>query len=479
MAVDPSIALQVKPIQFESPVNALGPILQAQAAMRQNQLGQIQLQQGQADMADRTGIRNALSALGGAATDEQRISALKNTGSPLGFTQADALEKALQERQKTKAQTGLQNAQVSEAEYKMLKQATGVIGASPTPQTVESVLSDYEQRTGKPQPETRKMFANAGNDPAKIKALADAFAIDADKQMSDQTQRRGQDMTQRTALTTNAATNDTHLKTANIAASTSRQNNAATILKDYNVAGMNPDGSLKAMGVGGAIDLTKVAPEDLAAANRYKTDGTLPPNMGRGAQGAMESRKIRAIASALDAQSGESPEDARVRQLATKGDINAINQMRKREVAVGANVKNFDFNADQALQLSSQVDRSGVPVVNAWINAGRRSVTGNPQLAAFDVAVKTTVNEFAQIVSGTTNGATTEGEKKKAEALLNAQQTPEQIISVINQMKVESRNRMASFAAQRAEAMPTNGSKSAAPAPKAASNGWTYVGPAK
>ena len=202
---------------------------------------------------------------------------------------------------------------------------------------------------------------------------------------------------------------------------------------------------------------------DLAAAYRYKTDGTLPPNMARGIQGGAEALRIRTIASALDSQSGESPEDARVRQLALKGDVTAINQLRRREIAVGANVKNFDFNADQALQLSSKVDRTGVPIVNAWVNAGRRSVTGNPELSAFDVAVKTTVNEFAQIVSGTTAGATTEGEKKKAEALLNSAQTPEQIASVINQMKIESKNRMASFAAQRAESMPTNGAKSNKP----------------
>ena len=191
--------------------------------------------------------------------------------------------------------------------------------------------------------------------------------------------------------------------------------------------------------------------------------------MGRGTQGAAEALRIRTIAASLDAQGGGSPEDARIRQLALKGDVTAINQIRKREVAVGANVKNFDFNADQALQLSAKVDRTGVPIANAWINAGRRSVTGNPELSAFDVAVKTTVNEFAQIVSGTTAGATTEGEKKKAEALLNSAQTPQQLSAVINQMKIESQNRMRSFAEQRAESMPTNGAKPAAPKVSAAS----------
>lgn len=269
----------------------------------------------------------------------------------------------------------------------------------------------------------------------------------------------------------NKATNATHIQTAGITQAGENSRAALARGTQLTIAGMNPDGTYRSTDANGAIDLSKVSPEDMAAAYRYKTDGTLPPNMGRGAQGAAESRKIRSIASQLDATAGESPEDARIRQMAAKGDIGALNQMRKREVAVGANVKNFDYNADQVVQLSGKVDRTGVPIANAWINAGRRSVTGNPDLSAFDTAIKTTVNEFAQIVSGTTSGATAEGEKKKAEALLNAQQTPEQIMAVVNQMRIESQNRMKSFKTQRAESMPTNvRGGNAAPAPAAAAS---------
>lgn len=281
------------------------------------------------------------------------------------------------------------------------------------------------------------------------------------KQASEAQQEAGRnarnDATLKNQVLTTGMSNATSIKTTGMREAGENARQGQTIANQRLLAGMNPDGSMRSVvGPDGQIDLKTVAPEDLAAAYRYKTDGTFPPNMGRGVQGAAEGRKIRAIATALDSQAGESPEDARTRQLATKGDITAINQMRKREVAVGANVKNFDFNADQVLQLSGKVDRTGVPIANAWINAGRRAVTGNPDLSAFDTAVKTTVNEFAQIVSGTTAGATTEGEKKKAETLLNAQQTPEQIIATINQMRVESQNRMQSFKAQRAESMPTN-----------------------
>lgn len=201
------------------------------------------------------------------------------------------------------------------------------------------------------------------------------------------------------------------------------------------------------------MDLAKMPAADLEAGYRYFSDGTLPPNLGRGAQGAAQSTRIRNIAAQISSNLGVSPEEARANQLAFKGSGGALLQLAKREAQIGSNVKNFDFNADQVLQLSDKVDRTGVPVANAWLQAGRRAVAGNPDLSAFDVAVKTTVNEFAQIVGGTTSGASTEGEKKKAEALLNAAQTPDQVKNVINQMRIESQNRMKSFATQKAQTL--------------------------
>lgn len=234
------------------------------------------------------------------------------------------------------------------------------------------------------------------------------------------------------------------------------------------IAGVGPDGKpLNAVEPGEQIDLAKVPAVDLEAAHRYNADGTLPPSMGRGQQGAAESKRIRSIAAQLSVAAGIDPADVRANQLAFKGSGQAITQLVKKEAQVGANVRNFDFNAGQVLDLSQKVDRTGVPIINAWMNAGRRAVSGNPELAAFDTAVKTTVNEFAQIVSGTTSGASTQGEKEKAEKLLSAAQTPQQIIAVLNQMKIESQNRMKSFADQKKETLTTmrsGGKPAAAPA---------------
>jgi len=233
---------------------------------------------------------------------------------------------------------------------------------------------------------------------------------------------------------------------AALADARARSEGALNRASHFTIAGIDQQGRPLNAGNTEAVDLAKVSPVDLEAAHRYNADGTLPPNMGRGQQGMMESRRIRSIAAQLSQFAGIDPADARANQLAFKASGAAITQLAKREAQIGSNVRNFDFNANQVQALSQKVDRTGVPIVNAWINAGRRAVSGNPELSAFDVAVKTTVNEFAQIVSGTTAGATTEGEKQKAEKLLSAAQTPQQINAVIQQMRIESQNRMKSFA---------------------------------
>lgn len=458
MPIDSNLLLQFRPPQVDSPVNALAQVMPLVAMQRQNALGNIEMQKAQQDYADTNAFRDAIRGGADPSTPEG-VRALTQA-SPL---KAQAFMKSQADLQRAAAETRLANSHAGEfdasATQKALDAQRGMLTMVQNPQQFATwVDNNYAN------PATAKLFASLGTpeeikaripqDPAQFQQFMQKNAMGMDKFIADQTSRSN-----------NAATNATHVQTTAMTNNTSIANTKAHIGAQYAVAGLNQDGSPRQlpMAVDGSLDLTKVAPEDLAAAHRYRTDGTLPANMGRGLQGAAESKKIRAIATALDLQAGESPEDARIRQLAMKGDVGAIAAMRKREVAVGANVKNFDFNSDQVLQLSGKVDRTGVPMVNAWLNAGKRAVTGNPELAAFDVAVKTTVNEFAQIVSGTTAGATTEGEKKKAEALLNAQQTPEGIASVINQMRIESKNRMQSFVDQRKQSMPTMAPASVAP----------------
>ena len=182
------------------------------------------------------------------------------------------------------------------------------------------------------------------------------------------------------------------------------------------------------------------------AAARYNMDGTLPPNLGRGAQGAKNTARILNEAARIAGERGDTPEAQRIAQIANKATTSALTQLQKQESMVGAFERNFTKNADLAIELSNKTDRTGIPIVNKWINVGKRAVTGDVDLVKFDAVVKSVSNEFAKIISGSMgNTAVALAEIKKIESLLNAAQTPEQVKAVIDTMKRETANRIAGF----------------------------------
>jgi hypothetical protein len=184
------------------------------------------------------------------------------------------------------------------------------------------------------------------------------------------------------------------------------------------------------------------------AAARYNIDGTLPA-MGMGKNARVDRRDVLNRAAELAKDSGLSGDDQRVLQIGNKANTASLAKLGQQATMVGAFEKTFNKNADLVLEYSNKVDRTGAPIANKWINAGKRAVTGDPELSAFDVAVKSASNEYAKIISGSMgNTVMAEGEIKKVEGMLNAAQTPEQVKEVIAFMKRETQNRMAGFKEQ-------------------------------
>ena len=105
-----------------------------------------------------------------------------------------------------------------------------------------------------------------------------------------------------------------------------------------------------------------------------------------------------------------------------------------------------DKNIKLAGQLSDKVGRTGVPVINRWLLAGKRSLAGDTDVVAFDVAIRTAINEYAKVTSSATGGAvTSDTARKEVESMLHAAQTPEQIKSVIGVLEQEIGNRRSGY----------------------------------
>lgn len=179
-------------------------------------------------------------------------------------------------------------------------------------------------------------------------------------------------------------------------------------------------------------------------ADKYNQTGEAPGGFGM----AELKKAVMTRAAEKAAEQGMTPND-QIQNHATYGATkSALGQLVKNQTMINAFTDNFDRNVGVTRELAKKVDRTGVPMFNAWVNAGRRSVTGNPDLAALDVSLKEALNEFTRITTTANAGNTqmAEQEINKIEKLLSSAQTPEQLESVLNIMEVGTKNRANSLA---------------------------------
>jgi hypothetical protein len=201
--------------------------------------------------------------------------------------------------------------------------------------------------------------------------------------------------------------------------------------------------SQRAKDVRGLIDKEKhiaeteaYTPEGLNLAADMVRNGVVPPRGGKGA--------INAAAAA-----GVTAKDF----VTGKANIAGLTQVTKTEAQTGAFENTFVKNAEATLQMGRRIGKSGVPIIDEYLaNPAARASGKNPELAAYDVFIKGTLNEYAKIVSGALgNTAVAQNEIKKMEKLLNSAQTTEQLENAVNAMITETRNRRWGFKAQKAE----------------------------
>jgi hypothetical protein len=180
------------------------------------------------------------------------------------------------------------------------------------------------------------------------------------------------------------------------------------------------------------------------AADQFLVTGTIPP-VNRGDRSAIINR-----AAAMAREKGMDP--SVVDRMANKSNQAALTQLTKQETAVGAFEKTFVKNVGIVERISQKKDTTGVPLLQKWINVGKKAVSGDPELASLAVAIKAVQNEYGKIVSGSMgNTAVAVSEIKRMEDLLNAAQTPQDVMAVLNTMREETQNRMAGFKEQKAE----------------------------
>lgn len=175
--------------------------------------------------------------------------------------------------------------------------------------------------------------------------------------------------------------------------------------------------------------------------------GTINPQYGMGTAGFMMRQAFDTAKNQLMKNLNVTPEDVASGQAIRKADTASLTQMSKLQSTIGSFEQTARKNADLALSLAPKGGAQGqVPLFNRWVQAGRKSLAGNPDVAAFDAALGTFADEYAKVVSGSTNGTgTTDAAKATAESRINSAMTQQQLVSVVNTMKQEMANRTSSL----------------------------------
>lgn len=182
-----------------------------------------------------------------------------------------------------------------------------------------------------------------------------------------------------------------------------------------------------------------------AAAWRYITDGTLPP-LGMGPKAAKGRADILNRAAELSGAGGV--QNQRADQMSFKADSMALSQLKKQQAMISAFEKNAAANMGVALEMSAAADRTGMPIFNKWIMAGKKA-TGDADVARFNAANETFVNEYAKIMSGSMgNTPVSDSARAHAHEMLSISKSPEQYAWVIDILNREMNNRMAGMEAE-------------------------------
>lgn len=149
-----------------------------------------------------------------------------------------------------------------------------------------------------------------------------------------------------------------------------------------------------------------------------------------------------------------------------KANASALGQVSKMRNQVESYEQTVQKNMDLLTGLVAKGAKTGAPIINRWIQAGRNAISGDPDVTAYNTAIQTVVNEYAKVMAGGTGSSAASSDSARAEAgkLLSNAQTPQQVQSAIQIMRKEMGNRIESLKAQEGDLKNRLGNRPDAPA---------------
>jgi hypothetical protein len=464
MAIDPSIALNVKPIQLANPLEQYMQAQQIQQAQNQGRLADLMYGEKQQQIARGNNLLNLMKGLPQDATDDQRMNTLRGNGY---FDEADKLDTSIQNRTKTKAEAQKNQAEAMGKYLDATKQVAGRVMSMPTPENANAALNSMEilgkqlgfDVSGDIANE-RQALANLRT-PDEIKQWAASHSIQADKMLPKVDTRNLGGTTDTISIDPVTGA----VRVVNSAKNTQSPDNAATNArvaaegaanrrKDFTIAGLSPDGT-----PGGEIETTAQA----------IAKGQLPPPSGMALMNPKNQRVL-----------------ARVMEINPDYDYTTVAAKKKAASdftsgPLGNALRSVSTANDHLDQLGELVDALGngnTQIINKAKNA-YLTATGDPAPTNFD-AIKNIVGQ--EVVKAIVAGGGSMTEREEAAKTFSTASSPAQLKGAIQHYRMVMGAQADNLMEQRrAAGLPDStlpnykkGTAAAAPAiPATNAKGWT------
>jgi hypothetical protein len=175
MPIDPSIALGVKPVQFESPINQMAKVYELQNMQQTSQANQLAMQERQRAIAEDEAVRNYFAQQDRTSPDFAK--GLYGISPKTG----QAYEKFQAETSKEK--TLAKNAEIEQLTkiHGVLKTGATQVLANPTLANAIRVTQDVGRMTGSDVSADLAQLTELGENPEAIRRWAAGHALEADK----------------------------------------------------------------------------------------------------------------------------------------------------------------------------------------------------------------------------------------------------------------------------------------------------------
>ena len=182
---------------------------------------------------------------------------------------------------------------------------------------------------------------------------------------------------------------------------------------------------------------------------RYVKYGVVPP-MGMGGNNRWE---FLGKAAKWAKENGFTEKSAQISSMSTKAAQGALNNLEKVESVSGVAGETAIKHGETAFEIMDKKDRIGSPVLDRWIRAGKKSILGDPDVAAFDISLHMFNRELARyLTSMTSGGVMAQKEADEINELIGPNQSPRQMMKnlpaakrLIKEKEGEFRNRLNSI----------------------------------